>query len=89
MTGLKYLNGFSFFYRFTQNLKIFFNEPIMIFGADVTHPTPGESQSESIAAITASLDVDCTYYGSIFHNLFTAINRNMLNFLTMVFSLND
>lgn len=38
----------------------------MIFGADVTHPAPtqGDISTESIAAVTASLDRDCCYYAA-------------------------
>lgn len=36
----------------------------MIFGADVTHPAPGDIDAESIAAVTGSLDRDCTFYGN-------------------------
>ena len=52
-----------YIFRFGQYLKPFFDKPIMIFGADVTHPSPGDSQSESIAAVTASMDYNCAYYG--------------------------
>lgn len=43
-----------------------FNENLMIFGADVTHPSPqpGCDLYESIAAVTASIDKDCSYYSN-------------------------
>jgi eukaryotic translation initiation factor 2C len=38
---------------------------MMIFGADVTHPSVADSKlSESIAAVTGSLDPDCCFYAA-------------------------
>jgi eukaryotic translation initiation factor 2C len=36
----------------------------MLFGADVTHPTPDAKISESIAAVVGSLDKDCCFYAA-------------------------
>lgn len=39
----------------------------MVLGADVTHPAPGNVQQESIAALTGSLDADCSLYGILLY----------------------
>ncbi|XP_020617506.1 protein argonaute-2-like isoform X1 [Orbicella faveolata] len=39
-----------------------FRDPVIIFGADVTHPTPTENGIPSIAAVAASMDVNATKY---------------------------
>jgi hypothetical protein len=44
-------------------LNQFYEGPMMVFGADVTHPAPGEN-TESIAAVVGSLDLECSYYGN-------------------------
>ena len=36
------------FQKYLQNL---YDGPLMIFGADVNHPSPGSSDNESIAAV--------------------------------------
>ncbi|XP_074566393.1 protein argonaute 1C-like [Curcuma longa] len=40
----------------TKSIPIVCDEPTIIFGADVTHPHPGEDSSPSIAAVVASQD---------------------------------
>ena len=50
---------------FANHLKQLFATPIMVFGGDVTHPTPGDtSVTESIAAVVGSFDKDACYYGA-------------------------
>ena len=50
---------------FSQYLAEFFNKPIMMFGADVTHPAPGDGPVlESLAAVVGSFDRDCAKYGA-------------------------
>jgi len=39
-----------------------FREPVIIFGAHVTHPSPTESGIPSIAAVVASMDANATKY---------------------------
>lgn len=53
--------------RFCKYLQHLYQGPMMIFGADVTHPAPGEN-SESIAAVTGSLDKECCFYGKIWND---------------------
>ncbi|XP_038974733.1 protein argonaute MEL1-like isoform X2 [Phoenix dactylifera] len=38
------------------NIRLVRNVPTIIFGADVSHPPPGEDSSSSIAAVVASMD---------------------------------
>ena len=53
---------------FQQYLGNFFSQnrvELMIMGADVTHPTPGDkSITESIASVVGSFDKDCSSYGA-------------------------
>uniref|UniRef100_A0A803MLG5 Uncharacterized protein n=1 Tax=Chenopodium quinoa TaxID=63459 RepID=A0A803MLG5_CHEQI len=39
-----------------RNIPLLTDRPTIIFGADVTHPPPGEDSSASIAAVVASMD---------------------------------
>lgn len=50
---------------FAQHLKYIYDGPVMFFGADVTHPSPGDTKvTESIAAVTGSFDKEGTFYGA-------------------------
>ncbi|CAG0885094.1 unnamed protein product [Darwinula stevensoni] len=43
-----------------------FKEPVMVIGADVTHPAPGQRDVKpSIAAVLGSLDVNATLYSQV------------------------
>ena len=46
-----------------DSIKPVFNEPTIVFGADVTHPSPTENGIPSIAAVVASMD----YHASKYH----------------------
>jgi hypothetical protein len=39
----------------TRRIPLVSDRPTIIFGADVTHPHPGEDSSPSIAAVSAAL----------------------------------
>ena len=54
-----------FLFRFAQHLEQLYQGPLMVFGADVTHPSPGDQRvSESIAAVTGSLDKEVCFYAA-------------------------
>ena len=42
--------------------SLVFQEPVIIFGADVTYPSPTENGIPSIAAVVASMDANATKY---------------------------
>ncbi|PWA91206.1 Argonaute/Dicer protein, PAZ [Artemisia annua] len=46
-------------------IPILNERPTIIFGADVTHPQPGEDSSSSIAAVVASMDRHATKYRAL------------------------
>ena len=45
-----------------DSVKPVFNEPTIVFGADVTHPSPTETGIPSIAAVVASMDRHASKY---------------------------
>lgn len=48
-----------------MHLNEYYKVPLMIFGADVTHPAPGDTKlTESIAAVVGSMDQKCAYYSA-------------------------
>ncbi|CAG8590138.1 4980_t:CDS:2 [Paraglomus occultum] len=44
------------------NLTLMRKEPVLILGADVTHPPPGATEWPSIAAVVGSIDADAARY---------------------------
>ena len=50
---------------FATHLQELYQGPVMIFGADVTHPTPGDlKMTESIAGVVGSLDKEACFYAA-------------------------
>ena len=52
------------FVQVAKQYQDIFREPFMVFGADVTHPEPGEHGKPSIAAVIGSLNSTLTRYGA-------------------------
>ena len=44
--------------------SLVFKEPVIIFGADVTHPSPTENGIPSVAAVVASMDAHAAKYSA-------------------------
>ncbi|KAJ3183568.1 hypothetical protein HDU85_001997 [Gaertneriomyces sp. JEL0708] len=51
-------------YLGNQQLPFVADVPTIIFGADVTHPAPGDLHKPSIAAVVASMDAQCSRYAA-------------------------
>jgi eukaryotic translation initiation factor 2C len=50
---------------FSKHLQKLYEGPLMIFGADVTHPSPTDLKvTESIAAVVGSLDMEASFYAA-------------------------
>ncbi|KAJ3084300.1 hypothetical protein HK102_000701 [Quaeritorhiza haematococci] len=49
-------------YLSNQQIPFVSEKPTIIFGADVTHPPPGEFSKPSIAALVGSMDAQCSKY---------------------------
>jgi len=47
-----------------QQIPFISGRPTIVFGADVTHPAPGDMNRPSVAAVTASLDARASRYAS-------------------------
>lgn len=45
--------------------KRYLNKPVLIVGADVTHPDPGDDFSPSIAAVCANIDNHPSHYVAV------------------------
>ena len=52
---------------FVEGLPWVGEAPTIVFGADVTHPTPGDTNKPSICALVGSLDAQATKYASAIH----------------------
>ncbi|TPX63495.1 hypothetical protein SpCBS45565_g06583 [Spizellomyces sp. 'palustris'] len=57
------LGGMNCFLGSAQ-LPFVAERPTIIFGADVTHPAPGDHNKPSIAAIVGSMDAQCSRYAA-------------------------
>ncbi|XP_078436610.1 protein argonaute MEL1-like [Wolffia australiana] len=79
-----------------QEIPLVTDAPTIIIGADVTHPSPGEDSSNSIAAVVASTDwPDLTRYScllsaqpprqEIIADLFESIENSMIRKLLITF----
>lgn len=57
---------------FERNIPLVTDVPTIIFGADVTHPQPGEDSSPSIAAVSfVFCVVICTFFMMSYLNVCT------------------
>lgn len=75
---------------FQLNRPKVFNEPVIFFGADVTHPPAGDTKKPSIAAVVASMDGHPSRYAAtvrvqqhrqeIIQNLSCMIKRLLVQF---------
>nr|AGH55731.1 argonaute B2 [Brachionus calyciflorus] len=73
---------------FGKYIQQLYNGPLMVFGADVTHPSPGED-TDSIAAVVGSLDKECSYYGKISkfaYEMIHDLDKMMLDLLQSYFN---
>ncbi|KAI9203830.1 Piwi domain-containing protein [Polychytrium aggregatum] len=57
------LGGMNSYLSNTQ-LPFISERPTIVFGADVTHPAPGSSSTQSIAALVGSMDAQCSRYAA-------------------------
>jgi eukaryotic translation initiation factor 2C len=84
---------------FSSLLQDLYNGPVMFLGADVTHPSPGDMKvTESIAAVTGSLDKEGCFYGArLFaqktpknqaYEMIHDLNKMVLSLLTEYFRIN-
>ncbi|TPX39954.1 hypothetical protein SeMB42_g06174 [Synchytrium endobioticum] len=51
-------------YLSNAQLPFVSERPTIIFGADVTHPAPGSTSNQSIAALVGSMDSQCSRYAA-------------------------
>ncbi|TPX31606.1 hypothetical protein SmJEL517_g05103 [Synchytrium microbalum] len=51
-------------YLSNAQLPFVSERPTIIFGADVTHPAPGSTSNQSIAALVGSMDAQCSRYAA-------------------------
>lgn len=52
---------------FVEKLPFVGDAPTIVFGADVTHPAPGDGNKPSICAVVGSLDPQASRYASAIH----------------------
>ncbi|KAJ3011116.1 hypothetical protein HKX48_007014 [Thoreauomyces humboldtii] len=51
-------------YLANKQLPFISDKPSIVFGADITHPAPGDHNRPSIAAVVASVDAQCSRYAA-------------------------